>query len=603
MKITNLCNITKNDNYWSKANNLWYASNIWYNIPRWFVIDLWDDDIDEELIYNEISNIQSKTFAVRSSCNIEDGKLYSFAWQFDTFLFVSKENIVEKIKECADWINNIKLKSYQNIVDYKVNNINLKMFIIVQEMIVWEYSWVCFSKNPVNLENEIIIEWNIWICENIVNWKELWFKYVYNSNNYLFPKSIINHNFIIWLIQIVKNLKNIVWYDVDLEWTYISWKIYILQFRPITKNIIKKDFFLNSKWIDEYTRMFESENRPFIFSDIYMWYYSKLKIVLYFDWIIWKTYIPNDMKSNLLLKWKELYENKQNVLMFKNDFKNFITDSEKYLEDKMDNYINLKITDVEKIYKIFINFFKYYSKTEFFYTDSLNTSYVLDKKIWNIKNPWRKFFSKLFFWNNSYLNKVLNKISVQYKIDKLLLWHLSFSEILLIIKNQKYLDLDIINKRKSWYIFWLLWNKYKLIEWKTALDFIKNIQQKKLLNLNWTIASYWFITWIVKIIKPDFLKFDYLYKGINWMVDNSILVVESATPDLILACKKAWWIITNQGWILSHAWIFCREIGIPCLVSTENATSILNDWDEIILNCTDIKTWCWKILLINKKIW
>ena len=57
-----------------------------------------------------------------------------------------------------------------------------------------------------------------------------------------------------------------------------------------------------------------------------------------------------------------------------------------------------------------------------------------------------------------------------------------------------------------------------------------------------------------------------------------ILVAETTSPELILACKKAWAIVTNQWWMMSHAAIVSRELNIPCIVWVNNATEILLDW-------------------------
>ena len=43
-------------------------------------------------------------------------------------------------------------------------------------------------------------------------------------------------------------------------------------------------------------------------------------------------------------------------------------------------------------------------------------------------------------------------------------------------------------------------------------------------------------------------------------------------------------IITNQGGIASHAAIISRELKIPCIVGTKNATKIIKTGDIIMMN-------------------
>ena len=48
-------------------------------------------------------------------------------------------------------------------------------------------------------------------------------------------------------------------------------------------------------------------------------------------------------------------------------------------------------------------------------------------------------------------------------------------------------------------------------------------------------------------------------------------------PDMVVTMQKCSGIITDQGGLTAHASIVSREMGIPCVVGTENATSKLKD--------------------------
>lgn len=62
---------------------------------------------------------------------------------------------------------------------------------------------------------------------------------------------------------------------------------------------------------------------------------------------------------------------------------------------------------------------------------------------------------------------------------------------------------------------------------------------------------------------------------------DEILVTEMTRPDTVMACRKAAAIITDEGGLTSHAAIISRELGIPCIVGTKNATQILKDGDMV----------------------
>ncbi|OGM26047.1 hypothetical protein A3D00_04015 [Candidatus Woesebacteria bacterium RIFCSPHIGHO2_02_FULL_38_9] len=72
------------------------------------------------------------------------------------------------------------------------------------------------------------------------------------------------------------------------------------------------------------------------------------------------------------------------------------------------------------------------------------------------------------------------------------------------------------------------------------------------------------------ILNSDIGNFSKVRKG-------EILVTNATTPEMTPIMKKVSAIITDFGGITSHAAIVCRELNIPCIVGTRNATVILKD--------------------------
>ncbi|WP_370004511.1 phosphoenolpyruvate synthase [Methanothermobacter sp. KEPCO 2] len=58
---------------------------------------------------------------------------------------------------------------------------------------------------------------------------------------------------------------------------------------------------------------------------------------------------------------------------------------------------------------------------------------------------------------------------------------------------------------------------------------------------------------------------------------GDILVTVMTTPDMVPAMKRASGIITDEGGVTCHAAIVSRELGIPCVVGTGNATEVLSE--------------------------
>lgn len=73
----------------------------------------------------------------------------------------------------------------------------------------------------------------------------------------------------------------------------------------------------------------------------------------------------------------------------------------------------------------------------------------------------------------------------------------------------------------------------------------------------------------VKILKNS--------KQLNKIKTGDILVAEMTSPDYVPAMKKAAAIVTDKGGQTSHAAIVSRELGVPCVVGTREATVRLKE--------------------------
>lgn len=58
---------------------------------------------------------------------------------------------------------------------------------------------------------------------------------------------------------------------------------------------------------------------------------------------------------------------------------------------------------------------------------------------------------------------------------------------------------------------------------------------------------------------------------------GDVLVTKMTTPDFVPSMLKTSAIVTDEGGMTSHAAIVSRELGVPCIVGTSNATKLLND--------------------------
>ncbi|MDP6459425.1 MAG: phosphoenolpyruvate synthase, partial [Candidatus Hydrothermarchaeota archaeon] len=66
--------------------------------------------------------------------------------------------------------------------------------------------------------------------------------------------------------------------------------------------------------------------------------------------------------------------------------------------------------------------------------------------------------------------------------------------------------------------------------------------------------------------------------------EGDVLVTTMTNPDMVPAMRRASAIVTEEGGMTCHAAIVSRELGIPCIVGTSEATKVLSDGDEITVD-------------------
>ncbi|MFC2737874.1 MAG: PEP/pyruvate-binding domain-containing protein [Leptotrichia wadei] len=216
----------------------------------------------KEKFEKEIENAlnEESYYAVRSSSIEEDSSNFSFAGQFETYLYVKKENMLEKIKEV--WISSFSNHVMKYRKEGKINNeINVPA-VIIQEMVNSEKAGVGFSVNPVNNNyDEVVISGTYGLGTSIVDGDENGDLFIYNKKTKEIKKEIgtkkirqvldfenkkikteeinieeeiLNDSEVCELGENIINIEKYYGKPQDMEWAFEKEKLYILQSRPIT---------------------------------------------------------------------------------------------------------------------------------------------------------------------------------------------------------------------------------------------------------------------------------------------------------------------------------------------------------------------------------
>lgn len=272
MEILNKNNIS--DQLGGKAHSLFEMERLGLNIPEWFVVpaqcfinwknknplkkneDFSFSEEEKSLIYSFLK--EDGLYAVRSSARAEDSKTNSFAGQYETFLGIKKESVLEKIKS-------VFLSAYSDrLIEYAKNK-DLEMSelipsVIVQEQVQSDKSGVAFSVNPVNGNvKEILMSAVFGLGTGLVDGSINADAIIYNKNTKQYEENIslkeerdiiengefktislatddkvLTQQEISKLVEMVLKIEKYKKCPQDIEWAIKDNVIYLLQSRPIT---------------------------------------------------------------------------------------------------------------------------------------------------------------------------------------------------------------------------------------------------------------------------------------------------------------------------------------------------------------------------------
>lgn len=337
----------------------------------------------------------------------------------------------------------------------------------------------------------------------------------------------------------------------------------------------------------KYVRLFRVQGLRFLIDDIWMGYYRKLAALTVFIDGYYTSYLPREVVDKCLENGIILYGNKENFEKYSEEFNDFKERVAQLCQQIGDNELSKEM--LAKAFKIFSDFFHYYSKTEFFYTDNafskVKDNAVLENNLrflGDIKNSGRELLNNIFFGNNGYLNLILGRLSNQFNVSINDLQHYSINEILKLFDGEK-VSPQIIAKRDKAFIIVGDGQDIEVLYGDDAKKIIEDFLGKSeaVSEVRGTSANKGIIKGRAKVIVSGYDNYDKLNRIISKMNHGEILISETTSPELTLACQKAGAIVTDQGGMLSHAAIISRELNIPCVVGTENATKMFQDGDLI----------------------
>ncbi|MGA2417950.1 MAG: PEP/pyruvate-binding domain-containing protein [Candidatus Staskawiczbacteria bacterium] len=213
-------------------------------------------------ILNNFEKLGAKYVAVRSSATAEDSKIDAWAGQLDSFLYVTKDNLLQCVQKC--WASLYTPRALFYRVERKMRRKQVSVAVVVQKMANSDVSGVCFTVHPVTRDkDQMIIEacWGLgealvqgiitpdsYVIEkstlgiidiNIGNQDKQILKAKIETEEKPVPKNLrekqkLTEKQIKELAKICINIEKHYGDPRDIEWALEKGKFYIVQSRPIT---------------------------------------------------------------------------------------------------------------------------------------------------------------------------------------------------------------------------------------------------------------------------------------------------------------------------------------------------------------------------------
>ena len=161
----------------------------------------------------------------------------------------------------------------------------------------------------------------------------------------------------------------------------------------------------------------------------------------------------------------------------------------------------------------------------------------------------------------------------------------TFADIYNFLDNQILLPVEEVENRKTCTIFHYLdgtlsrYSGSHALEMKQKMIGTRTSDNAAIKELHGDIANRGMAQGKARVVLVRDLK--QFIKDSEAFQRGEILVTTMTSPVMVPIIEKAAAIITDEGGICSHAAISAREFGIPCLVGTQQGSSVIKTGDEI----------------------
>ncbi len=340
--------------------------------------------------------------------------------------------------------------------------------------------------------------------------------------------------------------------------------------------------------IGNYQKLFQwpGEFSHFL-SSYFMAIYNKHKAISLHDGSMWQSFLPHASKEKTLKSGLILYSSEQKY----NELKKGLTEGFVMLANHFEQILKkdfLTKKDVESLFNEALQHYNYYSQTEFFFTDLAyaemsNVSQIQKnfETFDELKLQGREYLNKIALAPGCYLDRLLEKIAGQLDCDVSSLKRHSINEILELFDGSVVVSDELVNRNQ--YFMHGKGAYAEVLTGTVALEKIRDFfeEMTSASELKGQVANKGYCRGSARVFRFSIAEINRMHEEIEKMEQGEILIADTTAPEIILACKKAGAIVTNQGGMMSHAAIVARELNIPCIVGTGYITEVVKTGDVL----------------------
>jgi phosphohistidine swiveling domain-containing protein len=564
------------------------------------------DTVQKE-ISRALESFQSKgLFAVRSSAVVEDGRVQSWAGQFDSYLNISREDIFTALKEC--WASTFSVRTILYGGKRLTEVFSAGFGVILQGMIASDKSGVSFSQDPTGRAREtLLVEAVQGLGDRLVSGRVTPSCFYVDRQTGVATRGITDDEHgspvltpgeIGEIATQTLAIERDFGVPVDVEWSYEGLSLFILQARPITTNLDNPRLLRKSTLPqpEEYELTFKVVGLTFLFTDMLAEGFRDLHPLFISDEQnrFWQ-YFPLERMAYASRSGIRRFSKPESMAQFADRFTAYYEKNRTWLDHALARQ-ELSKSIVARSFRIMSRIMAFYSRTDNEFTDSAVERARHDPVIGanllhlsKFKDVARRWVNDLLINEGCHFERLCRNVAQQFALDVDVLQTYSVRELCDLFDG-RFLGAIESTERRHAFCIYFQGGKMRYLSGDEALALARQFGEKTSDGGDGVVRgrvaneAAEIIEGTATVITVDYGHLDRMSKVIDDMPNGNILIADFTAPELIEACRKARGIVTDIGGLLSHAAIVSREFGIPCIVGTGKATKVFRTGDRVRLD-------------------